>query len=138
LVGVVLAGGRDRGVDHVVDRPEGDRAVEQVAEQFDDAAVGTVTEQGQGEDQLLEPGLGDWQGEEDVVRRRWGEGLVEGVLGLGGLLVDELAADLVLAGEVSDGLSGEGVEGQVQTLLGRQGVRRGGGGAVLVGGRGLR
>ena len=67
----------DGAVDDVVDRPQGDLAVEEVAEQFDDAPVRAVADQDQGQDQLAQPGLGDRQVEEDVLGRRC---RVEGVV----------------------------------------------------------
>ena len=88
-----------------MDGPQGDLGVEEVAQHRDDAAVGAVTGQDQGEDQLTEPGLGDRQVEEDVLGRwRRVEGVVQGELGGVGLLVEELAADLMLAGQLGDGL----------------------------------
>ena len=46
------------------------------------------------------------KGEEDLLAIVWlgGEGLIEGLLRLVGLLVDELAADVVLVGEPGDRL----------------------------------
>ena len=47
--------------------------------------------------------------------------MVQGESGGVGLLVEELAADLMLAGQVSDGLrSGEDLEGQLLSLPGRE------------------
>ena len=46
-----------------------------------------------------------------------GEGVIEGLLGLVGLVVDELAADLVLLGELREGCgAGEGVESESLSL----------------------
>ena len=105
-----------------MDGPQRDLGVEEVAQQRDDAAVGAVTGQDQAEDQLPEPGLGDRQLEEDLLgRRRRVEGELQGELGGVGLLVEELAADLMLAGQLGDGWrAGEDVQGQVLPLLGRE------------------
>jgi hypothetical protein len=85
-----------------VDRAHGEVEIEEVAEQFGDAAERAVADQDQGEDELADPGLGDWEVEEDPVvvgGSVGGEGVIEGVLGLVGLVIDELAADLVPVGE---------------------------------------
>ena len=112
----------------VAQRP---RAVEQVAEQLVDAAVGAVAHQEQGQDESLEPDRGYRQVEQDgVVRRDGGERVGEGVLGLVGLLVDERAADLIVLRQLGDGPgSGQGLEGQLLPLVGAQelgGTGRGG------------
>ena len=54
-------------VHDVVHGPQGDPIIEEVTQQFDDAAVGTMADQHQGQDQLPQPSLGDRQVEEDVV-----------------------------------------------------------------------
>jgi len=46
-------------VDDGVDLPDGNRVVEEVPQELDDAAHGAVADQDQSEGQLLEPGLGD-------------------------------------------------------------------------------
>jgi hypothetical protein len=68
---------------------------------------------------LPQPGFGDGQPEEELGRvvRRWGKGVVEGVVGLMQLLVDELATDVVLGGEFGDRLPREGVEGELLACL---------------------
>ena len=49
------------------------------------------------------------------------EGVIEGLLSLVGLVVDELAADVVLLGDSRDGCgAGEGVEGEALSLRGVQ------------------
>jgi hypothetical protein len=53
-----------------------------------------------------------------VGRGRRGEGVREGAVGLVGLPVDELAADVVLAGQLGDGASRQGVEGELLALRG--------------------
>ena len=52
-------------------------------------------------------------------------GGLEGVLGLIGLLVDELAADVVFVGKVGDGASGQCVEGELLSALPFLGACRG-------------
>ena len=132
LRGVVPARVCHRRADDVVDRAQGDRVVKQVAEQFDDAAQGTMAEQDQGQHQLVEPGPRDRQVEKDfLVGRRRREGLVKGALGLGRLLVDELATDLVLIGEGGDRFTRQRVKGQSLALQGQQGLRGCGGAAGL-------
>ena len=113
------------GVSEVVQVAERTRAMEQVAKQFLDAAVGAVAHQEQGQDQPLQPSLGDRQVEQDGVlgRGRGEEGLGEGVLSLVGLLVDEFAADVVVKGQLGDGVAGEGVQGELLACCGGQGVR---------------
>ncbi len=106
VVGAIdLLGRRHGGLDHVMDGPQRERGVEEVAQEGDHTAVGAVTGQDQGEDQLTEPRLGDRQVEEDLlVRSRRIEGVLQGELCGVGLLVEELAADLMLAGQLGDGL----------------------------------
>jgi hypothetical protein len=48
------------------------------------------------------------------------------VVGLVELLIDELAADVVLVGELGDGLAGEGIESEFLTRVRGQQPRRGG------------
>lgn len=79
-----------------------------------------MADEGEAEDQLPEPGLGDGQPEQELGRvvRRWGKGVVEGVVGLLQLLVNEFATDVVLSGQFGDRLPGEGVENELLALLG--------------------
>jgi len=81
---------------------------------------------------LPQPGLGHGEVKEDTVLvGSRVEGVAEGLVGPVGLLVDELAADVVLGGEVSDGLcAGQSSEGQLLALVGIEsmGGRSGGGG----------
>src|SRR4029077_19461430 len=102
--------------------------VEEVGEQFVDTAEGTVADEGEAEDQLPQPGFGHGQPEEELRRwgRWWSERLVESVVGVAELLIDELAADLVLVGQSRDGLAGEGIQGEL--LACREGQQTGGGG----------
>ena len=100
--------------------------MEQVAEQFVDAAVGTVADQQQGQDEPPQPGRGDRQVEQDgvVVRGVGGEGLGEGLLGLVGLLVDELAADVVVAASGVMGWPARASRASCRRWWGRRRVRR--------------
>jgi hypothetical protein len=87
-----------------------------------------------GEDDLTQPGLGNLDGEQDllVVGFRC-EGLVESLLSLAGELIEELAADVVFVGEVAERLGArEGLEGKALALLRVEGV----GGARSVVGKG--
>jgi hypothetical protein len=81
-----------------------ERIVEEVAAKFDDAAIRAVADQDQAKSQLLEPGFGDGQMEENLVGVRVGrcKSGVQSVFSLGGLLVDKLAADVVIVGELGD------------------------------------
>jgi hypothetical protein len=112
-----LGSGGGRGED-VVDGAEGDVEVEQVSEQVDDASIRAVAAEGQGQDQLAQPGPGDGQPEEEVIGPvigRWVEGQIEPSLGAAQLLVDELPADEVLGGDAGNGHAGKGVEGQTES-----------------------
>ncbi len=132
------AGPGDGGLDHVMDGPRRDLDVEEVAQHREGAAVGAVTGEDRGEDQSTEPGRGDRQVEEDLlVRRRRIEGVVQGESGGVGLLVEEFAADLMLAGRVGDGMrAGEDPEGQLLAPPGREllsGIREWAGGRERIG-----
>ncbi|MGO9811585.1 MAG: hypothetical protein ACLP53_12530 [Isosphaeraceae bacterium] len=73
VVLLVDSPGMSNGAVHdVVHGPQGDPIIEEVTQQLDDAAVGTMADQHQGQDQLLQPSLGDRQVEKDVA------GLLEG------------------------------------------------------------
>jgi hypothetical protein len=87
-----------------MDGAHGQSTVEEVAAQFDDAAVRAVADQDQAKGQLLEPGFGDRHMEENAVGVRVGrcKSGVQSVFGLGGLLGDKLAADVVVVGELGD------------------------------------
>ena len=99
---VDLAGGGDGLLDDVVDRPHGEVVIEEVAEQFGDAAERAVADEDQGEDELADPGLGDREVEEDPVVSAAGRRRDRGPVGLVGLVVEELAADGVLSGQFGD------------------------------------
>src|SRR3954469_2397970 len=118
LTGVDLSRGGDSAVDDVVGRAQRHSVSEEVGKQFDDPAQGTVADQDQSQDELANPRAGNRQVEQDsfVVVRLGGEGLVKGVVGDVKLLVDELAADLVLLGQFRDGLTGKGVQCQLAAL----------------------
>ena len=109
----------DRRLNHVVDRAERDIIVEHAGQQFHHAAQRTVADQRQGEDQLPQPDLRHRQVEEHllVVAVRGRKGGVEGLFGLGGLAVNELAADRVLSGQTADRLGAcQGLQGQLPPL----------------------
>ena len=110
----------DGAGDDVVHRAQGDTPVEEVAEQFDDGPVRAVADQHQGQDQLPQPGLGYGEVEEDLLGLRFGlKGLGQSVLGGVGLLIEELAADLMFPGQVRDWLSpSEHLDSQILPLLG--------------------
>lgn len=126
-------------VEDIEDRAHGEVLVEEVPEQFDDPPEGAMADQSEGQNELSNPGLGDGEVKEDLVLGRCGlEGLLEGLLGLVGLLVGEFAADIVLLCQFGDGLSGEGVEGELLALgWGEEGCRgrrrRGGRGGEYLG-----
>ncbi len=88
-----------------MDLAEGNWPVQQIATELADPAEGAVADQGQPEDRLVQPLLGNWQVEENFRRLvlLTGERLLEGLLGTADLLIDELAADLVLGRQPADG-----------------------------------
>jgi hypothetical protein len=139
---VVGAGPGQGGAGDAVDVPQRRRAVADVAEQFGDAAVRAVADEQQGQDEPAEPDLGHRQGEPDGVAggEVGGEGLGQGLLGLLGLLVDELAAALIVGRQLGDGWrSGQSLDGQGLALVGAKALggtgRRGRVGGA--GGRGV-
>ena len=67
LLAVVASGLRHRLVKDVVDRADRDRIVENIAEQFHHATLGTVAVEGQAQNQLLDPRLGHRQMEKHLV-----------------------------------------------------------------------
>jgi len=83
------------------------------------AAKGTVTDQDQRQNELVNPGLGNGQVKQDLLVLWFGrlERLVDGRGGFGQLLVDEFAADLVLLRQMCDWLgSSYGMNRQVLSL----------------------
>ncbi len=125
---IVRAGVGDGPLQDVVDRADRQGVIEEVGEQFVDTADGTVADKREAEDQLPQPGFGHGQPEEELRRwgRWWSERSVEGVVGVAELLIDELAADLVLIGQGRDGLAGEGIEGELLACRQWQQTGRGG------------
>jgi hypothetical protein len=97
--------------------------VENVGEQLGDAAKRAVAKEGEAKNELAKPGLGDGEPEQQLrrVARRWGESVVEGVVGFVELLVDELAADVLVLGNVGDGKASKGVKGQLLADRSRHG-----------------
>ncbi len=83
-----------------------------------------MADQGEAENYLPEPGFGDGQPEEELGRvgRERLEGLVEGLMGAVELLVDKLAADLLLVSSRSDRLAGQRVERELLACLRGQGA----------------
>ena len=114
------------GVDDVVHGSQGELGVEVVAEQFDHAAVRTMADQHQGQDQLPQPSLGDGQIEKHLVGLgRGSEGLAQRLLGGVSLLVEELPADLMLPSQLRDRFcSGEDLDGQVLPLRRQESLGR--------------
>ncbi len=79
---VALAGGRYGGVDDVEDRAQRDGVIEQITQEFDDAAQRAVANQHQAQDQLPQPGLGHGQVKQHLFVRRLGsEGVAESLVG---------------------------------------------------------
>jgi len=75
-----------------MDGPQRDPGVEEVAQDREDAAIGAVTGQDQGEDQLVEPRPGDGEVEEDLLgRTRRVEGVLQGAASLHRELTDAAA-----------------------------------------------
>ena len=122
LLGVDAASGGDGLVQDVMDGPHGQREVEEVVQEFGDAAEGTVADEGEAEDELPQPRLGDREPKEELgglVGEGW-KAWSRASCGVLELPVDELTADLLLAGQFGDGLAGQGVEGELLACLGRQ------------------
>lgn len=96
-----LLGGLARAV---VDGAHREREVEQVVQQFHHAALRTVTDQQQRDDEASQPAFGHGQVEKDalVVGRGRRKGLAEGLFGLVDLPVDERATDVVFLSQVAD------------------------------------
>jgi len=115
LAGVEGTGGRDGVLDDVVDGAQRQGVVEVVAEQFLNAAEGTVAGQHQAEDETTQPGARHGQGEKELVVVRCGrrKGVLQGVTGVLDLPGDKLATDVMLLGELGDGGTSQGVEGQL-------------------------
>ena len=82
-------------------RAQCDAPVQEVAEQFDDGPIRGMTNQHQCQDQLAQPRLGDRKVKENIrVLRLRMERLTQRLTGRVGLLVEELAADLMFPGQV--------------------------------------
>jgi hypothetical protein len=116
-----------RALEDVMHRANRQWIVEKVAVQFRHAADRAVAFEGQAEHQLFNPRLRHRQGKEDavVLIRVGGKSLAEGLVRLGGLLVEELAADLVLPRQVTDRFrSCQNLEGQSLTQVRSQRLGR--------------
>ena len=83
-----------------------------------------MADEQQAEHELPQPALGDGEGKEDrvLVGGRWGEGQVQGVVGLVELLIDELATDLLFLGQDADRVAGQGFQGELLALRRQQTV----------------
>jgi hypothetical protein len=117
---VVSAGRFHGGVDDVGDRADGHAEVEDVAEELNDPAERTVAAEDQAEDDLAQLGLGDVDGEQDLLFLigLGCESVVESLLGLAGLLIDEFPADVVFVGEVAEGLcASESFDGEALSFV---------------------
>jgi hypothetical protein len=130
LVVVDGLGFGDGVFDNGVNPAERDGTVEQAVEHLLSAAQGRMADEDTSEDELAEPGFGDGEMEEDVGigRRPRGESAVEGVLGFVLLLVDELATDVMLFGQVRDAAAfAAAIQSQFDALAGSQAMRGAGG-----------
>src|SRR5436189_6200603 len=88
--------------------------MEDVAEQLVDTTIGTVALQQQSENEAVQRAGGDRQRKQHALVGRLvqSKGIVEGVLALGGLLVDGLGADLDIGRVRSEAVSlGDGRQG---------------------------
>src|SRR5262249_460499 len=129
--GVVEGSGLVDGVfDDGVNPSQGGRQVEQAIEHLLGAAKGRMADQDGHEDELAEAGVGDGEVEEGLgVGAVLGlESAVEGGDGFVSLLVDELAADVVLVGQAGDAAAlVEGIQREADALLSGHGERGTGG-----------
>jgi hypothetical protein len=123
LLAVDLACGSDSLMQDVMDSADRQGMVEEILQQLTDTTDGAVADEGEAEDQLTKPGLGDGQPVQQCRRigRGWGEGVLEGAFGLVELLVDELATDVLVGGDVGDGDASKSVKGQLLAGWPRQG-----------------
>ena len=97
---VVGAGLLNRTLQDVANRADGDGIIKQVTKEFTDSADGTVTDQGQPQDCLIDPLFCDGKVEENLRRivLVGDEGILEGILRRVHLSSDELTANCVLCG----------------------------------------
>jgi len=105
-------------LEHVVDAAQADRHSQQVTHELHDTAIRAAADQRQPDDHLTQPGLGHRQLEQHlIVRRGRREGIVQRSTSFVRLLVDELAADPVPGGEITDRRrAGQRFNGQVLTV----------------------
>ena len=116
---VVGAGSLDRALENVVYLADRDGIIQQIAAELTDAANGTVADQRQPQERLLQPLLGHGEIEEDLrsVVFLGDECLLEGLLCRIHLPIDELAAHRMLCGQSADGFgSRQGLDRQVLPL----------------------
>jgi hypothetical protein len=88
-----------------VDSADADRRIEEIAKQLHDAPIRAVANEHQAQNQLVGPVLGDRQVKQYIVIT-WGrcKGFIQGLLRFVALLIHELSTDLMLGGQVADGL----------------------------------
>lgn len=121
VLGVVLACVGNGLSQDVMHRTEGEMHIEEIGEEFADAAEGAVADEGEAEDKLAEPRLCDGEPEEELGRfvGGRGEGVFQGVVRVVELLVDEFTANAVLVRQIGNRLAGQGVEYELLTCVGR-------------------
>lgn len=109
---------RNMAVKDIVDGAQAHLEIEEVPEQFADAAHGTVTDEGQGQDQLTQPCFRDGQIEQHLIV---GRGLVKSAVqrgrSFGRLLVDKLATYAMGGGQLCEraGMR-QSLQGQIAAL----------------------
>ena len=116
---VVDAGLLDRALENVVYLGDRDGIIQQIAAELTDAASGTVADQRQPQERLLQPLFGHWEIEKDLrsVVLLGDECLLEGLLRRIRLPIDELAAHRMLCGQSADCFSSrQGLDRQVLPL----------------------
>src|SRR5208337_2882741 len=115
-----------RRLKHVVNGAQADGYAQQVTQELDDAAIRAAAHQRQRDDHLAQPCFGDCELEKHAIFRRLGrEGVIQRDTSLVRLLVDKLAAYLVPASQLTDGLRpGQRENGQILALTLRQLRRR--------------
>ena len=120
ILGTVMRTRLVDGVMHdVVHGARGHVDVEKIAIELVNAAIGTVADEGQTESGLLEPILGDGQMEEHlVIGFGASEGIVQSGLRALALLIDKLAADIGLVGEIGNApLTGQSLHAEAEPFV---------------------
>ena len=113
-----VCGALSSGLMQVVYATHADGDDQNVAHEFHHATVGAVANECEGKSDLVQPRFGHREVEQDIIiTSRWGECLFQRELSLCLLLVDKLAADHILSGEVADvGSTGQRLNGQLDAL----------------------